>query len=90
MALSQTCLHVVCDDRGLIADKLCMIDICILWNAYWVSILDFQNPKTRSPAVAGMGRRFREVDLTVSIGLIEETESLNFALILVIADIMVG
>ena len=30
---------------------------------------------TRSPAVAGMGRLFRDVDLTVSIGLIEETES---------------
>ncbi len=37
-----------------------------------------------------MGRRFREVDLTVSIGLIEETESWNFALILVITEIKVG
>ena len=30
---------------------------------------------TRSPAVAGMGRPFRDVDLTVSIGLIEETRT---------------
>ena len=27
---------------------------------------------TRNPAVAGMGRPFRDVDLTVSVGLIEE------------------
>ena len=30
---------------------------------------------TTSSAVAGIGRLFRDVDLTVSIGLIEETES---------------
>ncbi len=45
---------------------------------------------TRSPAVAGMGRPFRDFDLTDSIGLIEETENLNFALILVVTDIMDG
>ncbi len=45
---------------------------------------------TRSPAVAGMGRPFRDFDLTDSIGLIEETERLNFALILVVTDVMDG
>ncbi len=34
--------------------------------------------KTRSPAVAGMGRPFCDVDLTVSIGLSEETLKLKF------------
>ena len=29
---------------------------------------------TRNPAVAGMGRPFRDVELTVSIGLTEVTE----------------
>ncbi len=42
---------------------------------------------TISPAVAGMGRPFRDVDWTVSIGLIEET---HVALILVFTDIMDG
>ena len=35
-----------------------------------------------------MGRPFRDVDLTVSIGLIEETQT--FALILVVTDVMDG
>jgi len=37
---------------------------------------------SRSPAVAGMGRPFRDVELTVSIGLIEVTHTWNVTLIL--------
>ena len=43
---------------------------------------------TRSPAVAGMGSHFRDVEMIISIGLIEETQSLNFALILVVTVVM--
>ena len=45
---------------------------------------------TRSPAVAGMDRPFRDVDWTVSVGLIEQTQSWNFVLILFVTDIMDG